>query len=305
MRLLRSWLNNGSMRIIVIVLFIMSGLVLQAQTGKVLDARNSVATNDLKNAKIYIDEASKDDAFKNDPHYNYWRGYIYKELYKEQDKGKTQSVLRDESINSFFRLIELKDHISQDTIIHALKIMNYLGQTYFNNGVTSLDTVNYEVAIENYDKYRKVAITINPNVDLSERDVKFKMKLATIYVSLYEVRAGSPSGEVFFEKAKNEYAEIIRLDHNNLTANYNLGIHFYNKAVNIIKDLDVGTSLEDLAKKEDVCVDLFLKALPYVKTAYEIDPMRRETLIGLTGIYWSLNDIDKYQFYQEKLKELE
>ena len=293
------------MRIIVYILFSMSVLGLNAQTGNVLDARNSVASNDLKNAKIQINEASKDEAYKNDPHYYYWRGYIYKELYKEQDKGKTESQFRDESMDAFYKLIEYKDRISQDTMTHALKIMKYLGQTYFNNAVTSLDTINYESAIGNYDKYRKVALTIDPQVDLEERDIKFKMKLATVYVSLYEVRAGKPSGDAFFEKAKNEYSEIIRMDQNNLTANYNLGIHFYNKAVNIIKDLDVGTSLEDLAQKEDICVDLFLKALPYVKTAYEIDPLRKETLIGLTGIYWSLNDLDKYQYYQDKLKELE
>ena len=64
-------------------------------------------------------------------------------------------------------------------------------------------------------------------------------------------------------------------------------------------------SLEDLAEKEDICVDLFLQALPYVKAAYEIDPTRKETLIGLTGIYWSLNDIEKFQFYQDKLKAIE
>jgi tetratricopeptide (TPR) repeat protein len=294
------------MRKLIFISFLISALGLGAQTGKVLDARNSVATNDIKNAKILIDEAGKSGDFASDPHYYYWRGYIYKELYKVQDKGKnTVSQLRDESTNSFYKVLEYKSRISGDTITHALKIMTYLSQTYFNDAVTSLDTVHYEIAIENYDKFRKLAKAIDPQVNLSNRDIKFKMKLATKYVSLYEVRSGQPSGDVFFEKAKKEYAEIIRMDQTNLTANYNLGIHFYNRAVNIIKDLDVETSLEELAEKEDVCVDLFLKALPYVKTAYDIDPLRRETLIGLTGIYWSLNDLEKYDFYKLKLKELE
>ena len=135
--------------------------------------------------------------------------------------------------------------------------------------------------------------------------IKFYMKIATLYVDLYEVRANTPAGDVFFEKAKSEYSKIIELDNKNLQANYNLGIHYYNKAVNIIKNLDVGTSLEDLAKQEDVCVELFLQSLPYVKTAYELDPERKETLIGLTGIYWSLNDLEKYKYYQEKLSALD
>lgn len=272
-----------------------------------MDARNSVATGDLKNAKILIDEAGEDPKFQGDPQYWFWKGYIYKELYKEQDKGVTaHSKLRDDAVEAFNKmLLGMRDKVSEDSISSAMKNLNYLASTYFNDAVLSLDTVKYESAIENYNHFRDISRTISPEADMRERDIKFKMKLATIYVALYEVRANSPAGDVFFEKAKNEYKEIIEIDKSNLTANYNLGIHFYNRAVNIIKNLDVETSIEELAKKEDICVELFLKALPYVKTAYELDPQRKETLIGLTGIYWSLNDLEKYQLYKDKLAELE
>jgi hypothetical protein len=294
------------MRKVTFFIAILIATGVSAQKGKVLDARNSVATNDLKNAKILIDEAGNDAAFANDPHYYYWKGYIYKELYKEQDKGKNaQSKLREESLNAFVKLMEYKHNIAEDTLNSAIKSLNFLGSTYWNDAVISADTVNYDVAIENYHNFRKVSQLIDPSNDLTDKDIKFYTKIATIYMSLYDVRTSSPSGDVFFEKAKNEYLKIITMDENNLTANYNLGIHFYNKAVNIIKDMDVETSLEELAEKEEICVGLFLQSLPYVKKAYEIDPQRKETLIGLTGIYWSLNDLEKYQYYQEKLKELE
>lgn len=292
-------------KIILITALLWAGS-LSAQRGKVLDARNSVATNDLKNAKIFIDEAALDPTLSNDMHFYFWKGYIYKELYKEQDKGRNpQSKLREESLASYIKLMDFKNTMSQDTFNSTLKNLSYLASTYWNDAVTSADTVNYDIALDNYDKFRKVSLMVDPSSDFSEKDIKFYMKIATIYVTLYEVRANSPSGDIFFEKAKNEYLRIINMDKGNLTANYNLGIHFYNKAVNIIKNLDVGTSLEVLSEKEDECVELFLQALPYVKTAYELDPQRRETLIGLTGIYWSLNDLEKYQFYQDKLKQLE
>ena len=294
------------MRKVTLIIAILIATGSSAQKGKVLDARNSVATNDLKNAKILIDEASLDPAFKNDLHYYYWRGYIYKELYKEQDKGRNpQSKLREESYNAFVKLMDFKTSMSADTLNSALKSLNYLGSTYWNDAVISADTVNYDIAIENYENFRKVSLMVDPSNDLTEKDIKFYMKIATLYGELYEARSNSPTGDVFFDKAKAEYLKIISIDQNNLNANYNLGINFYNKAVNIIKDLDVETSLEDLAQKEDVCVDLFLQALPYMKTAYELDPNRKETLIGLTGIYWSLNDLEKYQYYQDRLKELE
>ena len=294
------------MRKLTLLLSVLIATSVIAQTGKVLDARNSVATGDLDKAKVLIDEAGTDSQFANDPHFYYWKGYIYKEHYKNKDKGKNPtSELRKESLSAYKKLMEYKNEISQDTLNSAIKSLGYLGSTYWNDAVLNADTTNYEIAIENYESFREVSMLVDPSNDLTGKDIKFYMKIATIYVELYEKRANTPAGDEYFDKAKKQYQKIIEMDKNNLTANYNLGIHFYNKAVNIIKNLDVGTSLEDLAKQEDICVDLFLQALPYVKTAYELDPTRRETLIGLTGIYWSLNDLEKYEEYQEKLKALD
>lgn len=293
-------------KLILFTVAVFTALAGSAQKGKVMDARNSVATNDLKNAKVLIDEAALDPMLNTGIQFYYWKGYIYKELYKEQDKGRNpESKLREEALNAYMKVVENKVTLDPDTFNSAIKNLNYLASTYFNDAVVSADTVNYDIAINNYEKFRQISILVDPSNDLSEKDVKFYLKIATVYVTLYEVRANTPAGDIFFDKAKDEYVKIISMDKDNLTANYNLGIHFYNKAVNIIKNLDVGTSLEDLAAKEDECVNLFLQALPYVKTAYELDPQRKETLIGLTGIYWSLNDLEKYQFYNDKLKELE
>ena len=185
-------------------LFIVFGV--SAQKGKVLDARNSVASNNLKKAKSQIDEAGQDAQFKNDPHFYYWKGYIYKDLYKAYDKGKDpQSELREKSFQSYKKLMEYRSVLAPDTLNSALKSLNYLSSTYWNDAVTNADTVNYEIALENYGKFREVSMMVDPSNDLSERDIKFYMKIATIYVSLYEVRANTPAGDVYFEKAKDEY----------------------------------------------------------------------------------------------------
>ena len=98
-----------------------------SQTGKVLEARNAMATNNLENAKTLIDQAGKDSKFQSDPHYWYWRGYIYKDLYKANDRGKTaHSDYRDESLKSFAKMLEYKGKISPDTIASTMKILNYL-----------------------------------------------------------------------------------------------------------------------------------------------------------------------------------
>ena len=198
-----------------------------------------------------------------------------------------------------------KENTGLDSVDAAMKSLKYLSQTFWNDAVLNANPQNYEIAINNYERFRESSMLVDPSNDLTERDVKFYTKIATIYVALYEQNAGTTEGEIYFEKARDEYKKIIDIDKGNLTANYNLGIQYYNKAVNIIKDLDVETSLEELAEKEDQCVELFLQALPYMKTAYELDPNRKETLIGLTGIYWSLNDLEKYQEYQKRLEQLD
>ena len=290
-----------------ILFFLLLSTMAIGQTGVVLDARNNLATGNLEKAKDLIDDAIKNADLRGDYHTWYWRGYIYKDLYKKVDREKknVDSEYRKTSILAFKECLNYKDKLSEDTLASVKKILKYLSSTVYNDAVISLDTVNYKLAIKNYQLYKETATLHDKDKDFRVSDIKFKLKLATVYVSLYESHTGTPKANEYFDMAKQEYAEIIRIDGQHLSANYNLGILFYNKAVNIIKNMDVGTDLEELAKQEDVCVELFLMALPYVKKAYELDPQRRETLIGLTGIYYSLNDLEQYQKYKDKLSSLD
>jgi hypothetical protein len=63
--------------------------------------------------------------------------------------------------------------------------------------------------------------------------------------------------------------------------------------------------IEKLNALQDHCIDLFLKALPYMKKAYALNWKKRESLIGLSSIYLGLNDVEKSEFYKQELKKLE
>ena len=41
-----------------------------------------------------------------------------------------------------------------------------------------------------------------------------------------------------------------------------------------------------------------------MQRAYELDPKRKETVLGLAGIYFSLNEMEKSQQLQEELELL-
>ncbi|MCB0803891.1 MAG: hypothetical protein KDB74_12400, partial [Flavobacteriales bacterium] len=56
---------------------------------------------------------------------------------------------------------------------------------------------------------------------------------------------------------------------------------------------------------QDEIIVLFRKSLPYMKKAYDLNPTRKETLIGLQGIYFSLNDMPKSELFKKELEMLE
>lgn len=276
-----------------------------SQEDKLAEARTAFFANELEKAKTLVNEALRNESLAGDYQTWYWKGTIYKELYKTNEKGKNfDSGDRMEAITAYKRGLELGQGANEDTLSGMQKSLRFLASTLYNDAVVQLDTQHYEQAVENYQAYVDVTKFVDPAVDLTAQNVKFKMKLATIYVTLYEAHANDELSEKYFEKARHEYGEIINMNTTHLSANYNLGILFYNKAVHIIQSMEYDIDLEALSQKEEVCVELFLQALPYVKTAYELDPTRRETLISLKGIYYSLNDQEKYEKYKKELDEL-
>lgn len=99
---------------------------------------------------------------------------------------------------------------------------------------------------------------------------------------------------VYFEKALHTYDLVISLDSNNYLANYNSAILLYNSAVEKIDDMSYDVGLTELSLVQDETIAIFKRALPYMQKAYALDPKNKNTVIGLSGIYFSLNDNSKY-----------
>ena len=131
----------------------------------------------------------------------------------------------------------------------------------------------------------------------------FNLALATIYSRLAET--DSAAATKYYGKTIDLYNEILDIDSNNVSANYNMGILYYNQGVDIVNNMDYSLDLEQLNEVQDRIIVLFKKSLPYMLKAYELDPKRRETLIGLQGIYFSLNDIEKSEKYKQELESLD
>lgn len=264
--------------------------------------------NELDSAQKYIDLASATDDLKETAKTWYYRGFIYKELYKKREKEDKMSAFRLTSIESFEKMLSLEniDEFSNSTS----KILKYEASTLYNDAVKilydedarKLEPESYKAAMVNYDLFRKTMLLVDSNSNLSTRDIQFKLALASILNRPSEGKVEIDSTQA--HQVKNIYLEILGLDANNPGANYNLGILYYNEAAEIINNMDYDMDIISLNQVQDYCIEIFLKSLPFMKKSYDLNYKRRETLIGLSNIHYGLNDLEKSEYYKKELEGL-
>jgi tetratricopeptide (TPR) repeat protein len=272
-----------------------------AQKKMVMEALKALQTEDLVNAKAYIDSAIVHPETKDSSSTWYYRGFIYKKVYNNQEKSNKQSIARDIAIESFKKFFELDR--KSELYETAFKSTKYLASTYYNDAATSLNPTGHELAIKNFEKHRNTTKIIEPDHDFSSIEMQFYLVLGQVYNQMYE--QDRETNKPYYDKTQEAYLVVLGIDSNNISANYNIAILFYNEGVNIIKNLDYDLDLITLELIQDEVVRLFKQSLPYAERAYRLNPKRKETLIMLSGIYFSLNEMEKSQEIQRQLDELE
>ena len=83
----------------------------------------------------------------------------------------------------------------------------------------------------------------DPSFNIKEKEIEYFLLVASTYGLLYN--QSDYKLVEYLDKAKETYNKVIKTDPDNLLANYNMGIIFYNQAVRIIKNLEI--SLDILA----------------------------------------------------------
>lgn len=106
------------------------------------------------------------------------------------------------------------------------------------------------------------------------------------------------------QSEKNDFTSdsilrILGTDSTNYSANYQLGMLYYEGAVKLIRDTPYEVDLITLDEIQNESVELFRKALPYLERAYRYNPSKKEILSGLSALYFSLNELDKAQEYED------
>lgn len=289
-----------------ILLFLAGHLLLlassaSAQHEKVAYAVAQIQAGEVDRAKSAIDSAIVDAVTSKDYEAWYLRGYIYKELYKKYEAPSRSLNFRNEAINSLKKSIEL-DTAKQNLDINRQNIRS-IASTFYNDAVSFMDTTNHLKALQYYNLFKDAMQVGDPAFNFEKRDIEFKLALATVYTKLYE--GNRKKNESFFVRIKELYQEVLKMDPNNLRASFNMGLLYYNQAVNIINEMDYDVDIFTLSNTQDNTIVIFKQSLPYMEKAYELDPNRKETLIALSGIYFSLNEEEKYLRFKKMVEDLE
>lgn len=281
-------------------MLVIPALAAIAQTDRLVAAYKFLKEGQLDSAKAAIESAIKHPETSGDGQAWYIRGFIYKDIYRLREAENKQSPAREIAYSSFKRSIELDT--SRSNRDGNVQTLMYIAATYFNDAASTMDTVNYKTAIKCFDKYKEVMSIIEPGNNLAQKNVEFYLAIASVYTDIYN--ANRKARLSFFDLAKAAYQTVLSIDPNNLSANYHMGILYYNQAVDIINQSDYDIDIVMLDKIQDNSIALFKQSLPFMEKAYQLDPNKKETLEGLTGIYFSLNEFEKSNEFKSKLEEI-
>ncbi len=248
----------------------------------------------------YSDSSIASEYERKLPYVWHLRAFVLNEHFRIKDQRNPNSKFRPMAIEAFEKSMKLDS--AGEFLDKNKRMILQLALGYFNDGAEALNDRKFEISQGYFDRY----------VELTKAYDKIQLNLKQNSMMYFNV-VGAARSRVYqqyksranFDKVIEAYSKSISLDSNNYNANYNLGILYYNQGVDLILELDAETPLEKLIEVQDKCVRLFSKSLPYMKKAHELDPRNKETIVGLAGIYYNMNERKKSQFYDDMAAELE
>ncbi len=255
----------------------------------------------LDSAVVLVDAMVQHPQTQLDAEAWYLRGFVYKEVYKARETSNKKSPSRSEAFNSFSKALQL-DTSAENQQLNKQNI-KYLASKFYNDAASSMDSVNYLSSVDNFEMYKKCMFKIDSNFVSKDDDVKFYVALGSLYSKMLET--DRKKNAEFLQAAKDYYNKVLTIDPQNISANYNMGALYYNQAVSLISSADFDIDIVALSDIQDNSILLFKESLPFMEKAYQLDPKRKETIIGLSGIYFSLNEFEKSNEFKKIADELE
>lgn len=271
-----------------------------AQTEKLVSALKLYQGGNIDSAKIQIDAAANDSQTGKDYYTWYMKGFIYKDIYTKREKQNKQSPARIEALRSLKTSVQLD--VNKENLKENAGNIKYLANTFRNDVVDHLNSfdsislsmisANQKIAFANWSYYKDAMTIVDPTIKFDKEEIEITLAMGRLFQNAYHKNPkANPS---CLDSAQKYFAKVLLADPSNPGANYGMAIAFYNQGANIVNNANYDLDLIALDKVQDNAKELFLKARPYMEKAHELGYNKDEAITGLCGIYYALNEEEKY-----------
>lgn len=282
-------------------ILILVGLVNYAQEGPLNRAQEYIRAKEYDKAVLAIDSCIKHPQTAND--FVTWttRAFAFYGIYTRSEKLKFNSPLRDTVMRSIKKSYELKP--DSDYILNNQRLLVSLSSHYFNVAKTllqdSIDSKRSEMA---YNKYKELLKQAEPGHDFKAKDIEYYLAMGSQFSDIFTKDNNNTSAQ---ETAKVALLNVLEMQPDNPNANMNLGLMYYNQAVNLSKSL--GYDADDF-EKIDIIQESMMKLArqseQFVYKVYNNDNKNTKAVTALYYIYRMLNELPKSDEFKKKAMEL-
>lgn len=286
-------------RLLIAVLALLSASWLAAQVDPLVEALRKYQAGDLSGARSLVDEAVRTPEHMENAEAWLLRGFVYKDSYKSSKETTQADVLRDEALASLYTCLGLDEAGTYRD--NATQAYEFLTRSYFNDAAKALNEMDEVRAIAMFQKYKEASLRSDPKADLRLREIEFGNALGTVYTKRFNK---DRTDTTWFQLAVEAYRSVIDQDPENYGANYNLATLFYNRGVYNIQRINADDEIPSILQIQEASREYFQEALPFMLKAHDMNPDRRETLLGLEGIYYSLQDQENSDRFRQLFEEI-
>lgn len=271
-----------------------------AQIDRLSRAQQLLQAKQAEQAKTAIDSVIQHPETKAD--FVSWttRAYIYFEIYKQSDRNKLNSPLRDTIVSSLRVSNKLKPDADYKNNNDRLALS--LSTHYYNLAKTLLqDSLSDKESTLAYTKFKELYLMAHPDSSMARRDVEFYNALGSVYSDIFN---RDNNNQKAYDIAKVAFLKVFDHQPDNVSANMNMGLMYLNQGINLAKTLDYGADLSQIDAIQESIVKLAKQSEQFILKVYKQEPKNEKAIIALYYIYRMMNDLPKQEAFLAKAKAL-
>lgn len=271
-----------------------------AQMNKLQQAIDYYQAKNFDAARLLIDSVVKHPETAKEPLSWSTRAFSYYELYKRKERYALRSPLRDTIVSSIKKSNSLSPE--SDVLSNNKKLIYNLVANYYNMCTQLLqDSLKHSRSLEAYNKSKELAVMLKPDTNFTKSDVEYYNTTGAIYSDIFNKDNSNMEAQ---DIAKSALLKVLELDQNNVKANYNLSIMYYNQGANLVKSMDYGADISQLDIIQENITKLAKQSQQLMDRVHKKEPKNEKAVEALYFIYRMLNDAPKTEEFKKKCNDL-